>query len=98
MDQLKQLPATEHFPEAGLKKLDHLHVTLQPLNMQLHALQARKSQLEGEVAEIHINDAFILHKSEIEYIREQMSLYEEKGKNKQVVEKKLISFNMNMRY
>lgn len=89
MDQLKQLPATEHFPEAGLKKLDHLHVTLQPLNMQLHALQARKSQLEGEVAEIHINDAFILHKSEIEYIREQMSLYEEKGKNKQVVEKKI---------
>lgn len=89
IDQLRQLPDTEHLPEDGLKKLDHFHVTLQPLTMQQHSLQVRKTQLEEEESEIHVNDAYIEHRNEIGHVREQLSLYEEKLKNKQYLEKKV---------
>lgn len=88
-DQLRQLSATDHLPEDGLNKLDHFHVTLQPLNMQLHAMQVRIAKLEEEESELHVNDAYIVHKTEIGHVREQLSLYEEKLKNKQYIKNKI---------
>ncbi len=89
IDQLKKIPATDHLPEDGLQKLDHFHATLQPLEIQLHSLQNRKSLVEEEVARIVVNEALIQKRSTIQKIREQLSLYEEKQKNVVYVTKRL---------
>lgn len=89
VDQLKQLPSTDHVPEDVLQRLDHFHVTIQPLKIKLHALQARVAQLTEEEENIIVNDAYIIHKNDIGHVREQLSLYEEKLKTKQYAEKKI---------
>ncbi|KKI90791.1 hypothetical protein WQ54_18755 [Bacillus sp. SA1-12] len=89
LEQLRLLPDTEGFPEDGLKKLDHLLLTLQPMEAQLHSLQSKIQQYEAEEKELIVNKTLLQMLPSIHSLREQLPLYKEKNKKRHQKEQSL---------
>ncbi|MGM7719322.1 AAA family ATPase [Metabacillus sp. Hm71] len=89
LEQLRLLPDTAGFPEDGLKKLDHLLLTLQPMEAQLHSMQSKIRQYEAEEEKLIVNETLLHMLPDIHSLREQLPLYKEKSKKRHQQEQSL---------
>ena len=96
LEQLKLLPDTSIFPEDGLKQLDQLIVTLQPLEAQLHSLKSKHHQDQLEEEELVVNQDVLQLLPSIQTLREQLPLYKEKQNRNNQKEQRLEQLNQEV--
>jgi uncharacterized protein YhaN len=80
IEQLNSLPDTEQFPEDAIQQLDQLNMSLQPIEVKLNSLKSNSEQVNKELDDLLINEAYIQNKKAIQESREQFALYDEKRK------------------
>ncbi|TXC89721.1 AAA family ATPase [Metabacillus litoralis] len=79
-NQLASLQDTEDFPEEGLKQLDQLVSTLQPMEAQLYSLNRKKEDIQLEEESLMLDEDLINIVPTIQHLREQLPVFEEKQK------------------
>ncbi|WP_226670073.1 ATP-binding protein [Metabacillus litoralis] len=80
IDQLASLPDSAAYPEDGLKQLDQLIMTLQPMEAQLHSLKSKREKILLEEAALSLDENLISILPKVQHGREQLPVYEEKKK------------------
>lgn len=79
-NQLASLHDTKDFPEEGLKQLDQLVNTLQPMEAQLYSLNRKREEIQLEEESFMLDEDLINLVPTVQHLREQLPVFEEKQK------------------
>lgn len=89
LEQLKSLPDTEHFPEDAIQQLDQFNMSIQPIEIKLNSSKSNYEQVNKELEDLLINEAYIQNKKAIHEAREQFALFDEKQKKQSHLVKRI---------